>query len=347
MKLMQLMQMWVELMLGAIASLQECASKLGANKIPVRRMKGGVEMKRKLIVRSSLQSVTTVLLLSLLVGTGQNLTAIAAEFPVYPATTPTSTTATANSTKIPPEIVSTLRQDLSQRTGIPTNQLKFVAVSPQTWSDGCLGLAKSGEMCTQAMVNGWRVTFAQGDRRWVYRTNSNGRSFRLEPTAAASELPTSPKAAMPAARIPVAELPPRLEKGVVFRAIATGGFTGRTFQTTLYRNGKLVRQQISPNRPPITQLGQAQVSVSSASLTADTRQIPPKQVQQFMAVLQRNKLHQLNRADYRATAGSADFITTTFSCPDCTIRYADSVQTQLPANLQTVIQSWNELTRTV
>ena len=84
---------------------------------------------------------------------------------------------------IPPAIVSTLRQDLSRQTGIPTTQLKWVAATPQTWSDGCLGLANPGEFCTQMMVSGWRVVFVNGKQRWVYRTNQTGRTYRLEPTA--------------------------------------------------------------------------------------------------------------------------------------------------------------------
>lgn len=86
-----------------------------------------------------------------------------------------------NTAKQPPAaMVNTLRTDLSKRTGIASNKLQMTESSRQTWPDGCLGLARSGEICTQAMINGWRVTFAQGSRRWVYRTDATGRVYRLE-----------------------------------------------------------------------------------------------------------------------------------------------------------------------
>jgi len=320
MRQIRLIQTLVELVPGAIASLngyvkQHCA----------RFLERGVGMKPELVARS----ITALLMLGLLTGVGQGATAIAADAASGSLAKP----AIANANQIPPEIVSTLRQDLSKRTGIPANQLRFVAVSSQTWSDGCLGLARPGEICTQALVNGWRVTFAHGNQRWVYRTNGSGSSFRLEPTKAASQFPTERDvSAIQPAQIPAAELPSRLQKDVVFRAIASGGFTGRTFQTTLYRDGKLVREQVSFNNTP--------------GVTT-TRQVSPQQVRQFIALLQQNRLHRLNRADFQPAPGSADFITTTLSCPTCTVRYADSIQAQLPANLQTVIQAWNDLTRTI
>ncbi len=89
--------------------------------------------------------------------------------------------AVATTTAQPPAaLVNTLRKDLSKRTGIASNKLQVVASSRQTWPDGCLGLATSGQMCTQAIVSGWRITFANGSRRWIYRTDATGRVYRLE-----------------------------------------------------------------------------------------------------------------------------------------------------------------------
>ncbi|MDX2245115.1 MAG: hypothetical protein NW224_30930 [Leptolyngbyaceae cyanobacterium bins.302] len=290
-------------------------------------------MKSELSQRSP-HLIATLLLVSVLGATG--LPALAGEYPVVnPTRSAPRSTVISNAAKIPPEIVATLRQDLSQRTGIPTNQLKFVEVSPQTWTNGCLGLAQSDEMCSQAMVNGWRVVFAQGNRRWVYRTNGSGSAFRLEgqSTARTSQSPRPPKPdSLPQTKIPVAELPPQLQRDMVFRTIATGGFAGQSIQTTLYRDGRLIRE----NMRPIGTAAPVQV-----------RQIPPQKVREFMTLLRQNRMHKLDRADYQPAPGSADFITTTLSCPSCTIRYADSTQAELPTNLQAVIQAWNELARTL
>ncbi|MBF2027385.1 MAG: hypothetical protein IGS48_11535 [Oscillatoriales cyanobacterium C42_A2020_001] len=292
----------------------------------------------------SLQTVASILVLvSLVTGTEITTTAsaIAANVPVSPSAviaTPNQSVnqpLAATPAKVPPEIVKTLRQDLSNRTGIPLGQLRFIEGSSHTWQNGCLGLARPDEMCTQMLVNGWRVVFANGSNRWVYRTDATGRTYRLEPATNRSEsLPESPKSVnnLRPAHISANELPPKLQKDAVFRAIASGGFAGQTYQTTLYQNGRIVREQLRPNGTT----GSPQV-----------RQVSQQQVRQFIAMLRQNKLYRLHRADYRATPGSADFFTVTLSCQFCTIRYADSIQTELPSNLQAVIQAWNELTRMV
>jgi hypothetical protein len=233
---------------------------------------------------------------------------------------------------ISPAVVTTLRQDLSQRTGIPANQLRFIEVSTQNWPDGCLGLAQAGQMCTQAIVPGWRVTFANGNRRWVYRTNQNGSNFRLETPASGKQASMLLPTRLQPTQIPLDEMPPRLQQDVMFRAIATGGFAGRTYQTTLYRNGRIVR---------------AEIDLTNNPRSPQVKQVSPQTVQKFMALVRQNQLFRLHRANYLPTPGSADFITTTLSCQSCTVRYADSIQSQLPANLQAVIQAWNELTRTI
>ena len=84
------------------------------------------------------------------------------------------------SAQLPAPLANKLRQDLSQRTGIPAKTLQIVAATRKTWSDGCLGLAQPGELCTMAMVDGWHVTLSAGSRRWVYRTDTRGMSIRLE-----------------------------------------------------------------------------------------------------------------------------------------------------------------------
>ena len=81
---------------------------------------------------------------------------------------------------LPPAIANQVRNDLSRRTDIPPGKLKLVEATPKTWGDGCLGMARQGEMCTQAMVSGWRVVMTDGRQRWVYRTDAQGRSMRLE-----------------------------------------------------------------------------------------------------------------------------------------------------------------------
>lgn len=89
-------------------------------------------------------------------------------------------------TPVPSQVSDRLKQDLAQRTGKPTAQFKVTSATPQTWPDGCLGLGKPEELCTQALVSGWRVTLVSGKQQWVYRTNAQGSSLRLESAPAQS-----------------------------------------------------------------------------------------------------------------------------------------------------------------
>lgn len=84
------------------------------------------------------------------------------------------------SDRIPVKLVDGIRQDLSRRTGIAAYKFKLIEANQQTWTDGCLGLAKPDEICTQALVEGWRVILSYGSQTWVYRSDKQGRNIRLE-----------------------------------------------------------------------------------------------------------------------------------------------------------------------
>lgn len=100
--------------------------------------------------------------------------------------------------RLPPQIAAAVRQDLSRKTGIPIGQFKVTDSSRKTWSNGCLGLPKPDEFCTEALVEGWRVVLSDGRQTWVYRTNDSGQSLRLEKSdTQVSNLPNNlPKSVM-------------------------------------------------------------------------------------------------------------------------------------------------------
>jgi hypothetical protein len=81
--------------------------------------------------------------------------------------------------RYPPQIFKAIRQDLYQR-GVTSRKLKVVEASPQTWPDGCLGLAQPGELCTQVLVQGWRFVVSDNGKTWVYRTDEYGINLRLQ-----------------------------------------------------------------------------------------------------------------------------------------------------------------------
>ena len=80
----------------------------------------------------------------------------------------------------PTTLINAVRQEVLNLTGIETFILQIKAFETKTWPDGCLGLAKPDEFCTQALVEGWRVVLTDGSQTWVYRTDGDGRVIRLE-----------------------------------------------------------------------------------------------------------------------------------------------------------------------
>jgi hypothetical protein len=89
--------------------------------------------------------------------------------------------AVANNVQLSDRVAKAIIADLSQQTGISPAKLKITQYSRQTWSNGCLGIAQAEEICTQALVEGWRVVVSGNSRTWVYRSDRNGRIVRLEP----------------------------------------------------------------------------------------------------------------------------------------------------------------------
>ncbi|BFM38498.1 hypothetical protein OLK001_04240 [Synechocystis sp. LKSZ1] len=81
---------------------------------------------------------------------------------------------------VPETLVQTVIQDLATTAKIPLEQIKLRSAQPQTWPDGCLGLAQPDEFCTQALVSGWHLVLEQGQKTWVYRTDQTGNNRRLE-----------------------------------------------------------------------------------------------------------------------------------------------------------------------
>ena len=81
---------------------------------------------------------------------------------------------------IPTKILDAVKKELSQRLNIKPDQLELEEAMRQNWSNGCLGLAKPDEICTQAIVEGWKVVMSYQNKTWTYRTDATGANIRLE-----------------------------------------------------------------------------------------------------------------------------------------------------------------------
>jgi hypothetical protein len=201
----------------------------------------------------------------------------------------------------------------------PISQLTIIQAQQQTWRNGCLELANADELCTQNLVSGWRVVVGAVDQTLVYHTNQTGSAVRLNQKA--NEGTLTP------VQIPASELPPPLDRDIVFRQISSGGFAGRTYQTVLLKDGRLIRVRI----------GDANDSERSV------RSVSVQQVQQFQRYLERSNFSKFQNLSYPAPSGAADYITFTLTSQKGTVQYNDISRNNLPTNLQAAVKAWNQL----
>lgn len=282
------------------------------------------------LTKTAKGQILSALILAGILSVGTSLTLIDAAV-AYPQSPPQSASEAEISqrpqrdrdNRLPTQVANAVRQDLSSRTRIAPGKLKITQYSQQTWPNGCLGITEPDQLCTQALVEGWRVVLSHEDRTWVYRTNASGSVVKLEPAANQGK----DNSRLKPVQIPTSELPPALTQGIVFRAISSGGIAGLTYETVLMNDGQLIR----------VRMGDANDSNRSV------RRISPQQLREFQRLLQRQSLARFNRLSYPAPSGSADFITVTITTSTGTTRYADIVQNNLPQPLLQVVQAWNQI----
>lgn len=226
---------------------------------------------------------------------------------------------------LPRPIVNAVLQDLSQKQGISRKKLQIVDYRQQTWRNGCLELPQPDEICTQALVPGWLVVVSNGQEKWIYHTNETGSIVRLNQKPSGITTNT-----IEPVKIPPNELPPPLDKGVVFRQISSGGLTGRTYQTVLLNDGTLIRVRI----------GDANDSERSV------HRISVQQVEQFQRFLQRSRFGDFKNLSYPAPSGAADYITYSLTSREGTVQYNDISLDKLPKNLRSVVKVWGQISKT-
>jgi hypothetical protein len=77
-----------------------------------------------------------------------------------------------------PTVIQSIRQTVKKQFGV--DRIAVVSVTEQNWPDGCLGLPKAEEICTMAIVPGWRIEVSDNLQTWFYRTDRTGKTLRLE-----------------------------------------------------------------------------------------------------------------------------------------------------------------------
>lgn len=91
--------------------------------------------------------------------------------------TPTQPTPAEPSPTLPPLDLTPAQMfasnALAEALGVDVGKVSFVSTEAVDWPDGCLGAARPGMMCTQAIVPGWRIVLEVDGLQYEYRTNQD------------------------------------------------------------------------------------------------------------------------------------------------------------------------------
>lgn len=224
---------------------------------------------------------------------------------------------------LPKDIVERILVRASKRSGVPISQLQIVEVEQRQWRDSCLGIVDPLALCAAVIVPGWEVTVSDGRQRLVYRVGESGVVILDEKASGIAQ-----NSGVKPVSIRRSELPPPLDSGVVFRQISSGGIIGRTYETVLLNDGRLIRVRFGDEND------------SERSV----RRIPLNQVEQFERLLEQQG-NMFNNMSYPASRGAADYMTYTLTSRDGTVQYNDISQNSLPEDLRLVVNTWNRISR--
>lgn len=72
------------------------------------------------------------------------------------------------------------RKDLAEKLDIEEKDIVIMQITDTTWNNGCLGLAGPDEMCTEALVPGFKVEMDVQGEPYIYRTDKTGAVVRAE-----------------------------------------------------------------------------------------------------------------------------------------------------------------------
>lgn len=214
-----------------------------------------------------------------------------------------------------PKAAEVIKKDAAKFS--PSPLLRIIAAEFQKdWNGSCEGVSN----CTRPIAPGWQATVSNGRDSYIYRVKEDGSQFELQGQ-------NDNNKTLKAVPIPANELPPPLDRNVVFREITSGGITGRTFETVLLNDGRLIN----------TVVGDANDSLRSV------RRVSSQQVRQFQQLLERQRFAQFKNLDYPSKTNCCNISTHTLTSRDGTVRYNIVPIDGLPANLRAVVEAWSQL----
>jgi hypothetical protein len=232
---------------------------------------------------------------------------------------------------LPSQVGDRILSISSTQLGIPTSQLT-IAQSQQHW-EACPALSIG---CSD--LPGWRVIIvgdleghppiqSQDSNCWIYRANGNGSEIHLDEVVSqnTSLIPTF---------LPTYGNPTQLGEAVVFRTVASGGFSHQTYETILRTDGRIVRSLFRPGAS-MSQLQSYQISLP--------------EVEAFQQLLRQQQFGDFDGLNYSGGATLAvsakqrESVTITLIGQDGMTQYKNAVEDQLPPALLEIVQSWEQL----
>ncbi|HEY9672585.1 MAG TPA: hypothetical protein V6D11_14155 [Waterburya sp.] len=214
-----------------------------------------------------------------------------------------------------PKAAEVIKKDAAKFLG--SSNLRIIAVErQQDWNGICEGVPN----CTRPISPGWQATVSNGRDSYVYRVKEDGSEFFIKGQNGNNQT-------LKPVPIPASELPPPLDRNVVFREISSGGITGRTFETVLLNDGLLIRSIV----------GDANDSGRSV------RQVSRQQLRQFQQLLERQRFARFTNLNYASKTACCDISTHTLTSRDGTVQYNIVPLDALPANLRAVVEAWNQI----
>jgi hypothetical protein len=79
----------------------------------------------------------------------------------------------------PPAVVAAIER-LAEELGAAPQSIEVVRYEEAEWPDGCLGLPRLYEACTEAVTPGWRVILGLAGEIYSFRTDAVGSELREE-----------------------------------------------------------------------------------------------------------------------------------------------------------------------
>jgi hypothetical protein len=221
---------------------------------------------------------------------------------------------------LPQPVASKLIQQVARETNTPAEKLRITEVRAKTY-DGCLGIYRPAQMCTEIAIKGWQSILTSPDRTYVYHLSQNADQIAQNATASGAKRKIN-------VSFETFGTIASLAANEVFSSSTSGDLTGKMSRIVLTQDGKITRYQSSPTARF------APVVIKTLSLD---------RLNAFKKILENRQFPNLNGLSYLTSAAVADYPTTTYQSQSTATQFIDLEKQSLPRSLQQTISSWESL----